>query len=114
MSPATIPVMVRRDATERQTPKGESLEVARCAFPAGASPVPVSAGAPGSRPQASLERVATQAGCQKSARRREPRSGEQARGPQHERPPVSRVREIRMHGLKGGLAPEPALKQEGK
>jgi hypothetical protein len=22
----------------------------------------------------------------------------------HERPPVSRVREIRMHGLKGGLA----------
>jgi hypothetical protein len=32
----------------------------------------------------------------------------------HERPPVSRVREIRMHGLKGGLAPTPALQQEGK
>ena len=32
----------------------------------------------------------------------------------HERPPVSRVREIRMHGLKGGLALTPALKQEGK
>jgi hypothetical protein len=32
----------------------------------------------------------------------------------HERPPVSRVREIRTHGLKGGLAPEPALEQEGK
>lgn len=31
-----------------------------------------------------------------------------------ERPPVSRVREIRMHGLKGGLAPTPASKQEGK
>ena len=25
----------------------------------------------------------------------------------HERPPVSRVREIRMHGLKGGLAVYP-------
>lgn len=31
----------------------------------------------------------------------------------HERPPVSRVREIRTQGLKGGLAPEPALEQEG-
>jgi hypothetical protein len=26
----------------------------------------------------------------------------------HKRPPVSRVREIRMHGLKGGLAQTPA------
>ena len=32
----------------------------------------------------------------------------------HERSPVSRVREIRMHGLKGGLALTPALEQEGK
>ena len=27
-----------------------------------------------------------------------------------ERPPVSRVREIRMHGLKGGFAPPPVSK----
>jgi group II intron reverse transcriptase/maturase len=31
-----------------------------------------------------------------------------------ERPPVSRVREIRTHGLKGGLAPTPAERREGK
>jgi hypothetical protein len=31
-----------------------------------------------------------------------------------DRPPVSRVREIRMHGLKGGLAPTAAPKQQGK
>ena len=32
----------------------------------------------------------------------------------HERPPVSRVREIRTHGLKGGLAQTPVSKREGK
>ena len=32
----------------------------------------------------------------------------------HERSPVSRVREIRMHGLKGGLASTPAFEREGK
>jgi hypothetical protein len=31
-----------------------------------------------------------------------------------DRPPVSRVREIRMHGLNGGLAPTPVLGPEGK
>jgi group II intron reverse transcriptase/maturase len=31
-----------------------------------------------------------------------------------ERPPVSRVRETRMHGLKGGLAQTPAPRREGK
>ena len=31
-----------------------------------------------------------------------------------ERPPVSRVREIRTHGLKGGLAPTPPLGREGR
>jgi group II intron reverse transcriptase/maturase len=31
-----------------------------------------------------------------------------------ERPPVSRVREIRTHGLKGGLAPAPVERPEGK
>jgi hypothetical protein len=31
-----------------------------------------------------------------------------------ERPPVSRVREIRTHGLKGGLALTPVARPEGK
>ena len=33
---------------------------------------------------------------------------------QLERPPVSRVREIRTHGLKGGLAQAPVVRPEGK
>ncbi len=32
----------------------------------------------------------------------------------HERPPVSRVREIRTHGLNGGLARMTALGRKGK
>ena len=32
--------------------------------------------------------------------------------PSREMPPVSRVREIRMHGLKGGLAEMPAAHRE--
>jgi hypothetical protein len=47
-----------------------------CTFPTGASPVSVSAGAPGSRSQASEETLVAQAGCRKPLRR------EQARGPQ--------------------------------
>jgi RNA-directed DNA polymerase len=76
--------MVRRDATEDGDPQGLTAEVARCAFPAGASPVPVSVGAPGSRPQAEGEIPLSRAGCRKPVKRREPHSGEQARGPQHE------------------------------
>jgi len=43
---------VRRDATSVPGAIGAYALVARCAFSAGASPVPVSVGAPGSRPQA--------------------------------------------------------------
>ncbi len=50
----------------------------RCIEPAGGSPVPVGAGAPGSRPRAGGEIRLAQAGCQKPLRR------EQARGPQLE------------------------------
>ena len=53
------------------------------ASPAGASPVPVSAGAPGSRPQAEGENPPSQAGCQK------PLGREQERGPQHEVKPAA-------------------------
>src|ERR1019366_5528648 len=83
------PAMVRRDATERESPGGEPLEIARCASLAGASPAAESAGAPGSRPQATLERAWSQAGRQEPVRRREPSSGEQARGPQHHVKPAA-------------------------
>src|SRR5436190_902655 len=57
--------------------------------PAGASPVPVSIGAPGSRPQSSGGDPDGRAGRQEPVRRREPRSGEQARGPQHQVKPAA-------------------------
>lgn len=49
-----------------------------CTPPAGESPVPVGAGAPGSRPTIGVERSLIEAGCQKPLRR------EQVLGPQHE------------------------------
>ena len=71
--------MVRRDDEDGQLPLpwGRSAS-SRCASPAGASPVPVGVGAPGSRSQARGEIPGTQAGCHKPLRR------EQPRGPQHE------------------------------
>ena len=67
--------MVRRDG-KGETRKG--IDKPRCASPAGASPAPVSVGAPGSRSPASGETPKAE------ARRREPREGRQGRGPQHE------------------------------
>jgi Kelch motif protein len=43
------PATVRRDATDDFTRSTRETTVARCTLPAGASPAPVSAGAPGSR-----------------------------------------------------------------
>ena len=57
--------------------------------PTGESPVPASVGAPGSRSQASRGDLRVRAGRRKPVRRREPRSGEQARGPQHEVKPAA-------------------------
>jgi hypothetical protein len=54
-----------------------------CVVPAGASPVRVSAEAPGSRPQAGGEILPAQAGC------REPLRREQEGGPQHEVKPAA-------------------------
>ena len=78
--------MVRREANDRWSRSGRS---ARCTSPTGASPVPVSAGAPGSRPQARRETFVTRAGRQEPVRWQEPFSGEQARGPQHEVKPAA-------------------------
>src|SRR5258708_39668337 len=69
--------MVRRD-------EADGLRSAsRCSSPAGVSPASVSAGAPSSRPQVSVERPVAQAGCQEPLRR------EPARGPQHDVKPAA-------------------------
>ncbi len=81
--------MVRRDPTERPASSEDRSFAARCASPAGASPASVSAGAPSSRPQASGETPVSRAGRQEPVMRREPSSGEQARGPQHEVKPAA-------------------------
>jgi RNA-directed DNA polymerase len=66
--------MVRRDDDDGNVP-----EASRCASPAGASPAPVSIGAPGSRSPEPREIAEAE------ARRQEPvNNGRQGRGPQHE------------------------------
>ncbi len=69
--------MVRRDEADK------SSSASRCSSPAGVSPASVSAGAPSSRPQVSVERPVAQAGCQEPLRR------EPARGPQHDVKPAA-------------------------
>jgi RNA-directed DNA polymerase len=81
--------MVRHEAKARLNPKGEGSAAACCASPTGESPVPVGVGAPGSRPQVVEGDLCARAGCQEPVRRRKPRSGEQARGPQHEVKPAA-------------------------
>src|SRR5712692_2694279 len=62
--------------------------VSSCTTPARESPVPESAGAPGSRPPGRDENR------EPEARRQEPREREQARGPQHEvKPPASKAKQ---------------------
>ena len=81
--------MVRHEAKARLNPQGGGRAAACCACPTGESPVPVGVGAPGSRPQVVEGDLLARAGCRKSVRRRKPRSGEQARGPQHEVKPAA-------------------------
>jgi hypothetical protein len=81
--------MVRHEAKARLNPQGRGGAAACCASPTGESPVPVGVGAPGSRPQVVEGDLCARAGCQKPVRRRKPRSGEQARGPQHEVKPAA-------------------------
>ena len=69
---------MRPDEAKRSPSAQEERSVSGCTEPAGESPAPVGAGAPGSRPRASGEIPAAQAGC------REPLRREQARGPQHQ------------------------------
>ncbi len=67
--------MVRRDDDD-----GKVLPESRCASPAGANPVPVSVGAPGSRSPEPRETEVAEARRQEP----EPRQGRQGRGPQHD------------------------------
>ena len=76
--------MVRPDDARQLTLRWEEGLGSGSASPAGGSPVPVSAGAPGSRPQAWGETLTTRAG-----RRKPPNRGEQQRGPQHEVKPAA-------------------------
>ena len=75
--------MVRRDEADRVAAEAVARSASRCVSPAGASPAPVSAKAPGSRPQARGEILAARAGRQEPLRR------EQERGPQHEVKPAA-------------------------
>jgi hypothetical protein len=75
--------MVRREAAAGWSPPGGTSAVACCTVPAGASPVPVSAGAPGSRPQVLGEIPVARAGRRKPLRR------EQGRGPQRQVKPTA-------------------------
>ena len=81
--------MVRHEAKVRLNPQGRGGAAACCASPTGESPVPVGVGAPGSRPQVVEGDLCARAGCQEPVKRREPFSGEQARGPQHEVKPAA-------------------------
>jgi len=84
--------MVRREANERGSGHPLTDSEARCASPAGESPVPASIGAPGSRPQAVGEIPPARAGRRKPAAGR-PVGREQARGPQHEVKPAASTEE---------------------
>ena len=81
--------MVRHEAKVRLSPRRGGSAAACCACPTGESPVRVGVGAPGSRPQVLEGELCARAGRQKPARRRKPRNGEQARGPQHEVKPAA-------------------------
>jgi hypothetical protein len=81
--------MVRHEAYDRLISQGGGWAAACCACPTGESPVPVGVGAPGSRPQVVEGDLRARAGRQKPERRREPRSGKQVRGPQHEVKPAA-------------------------
>ena len=81
--------MVRRDAKEEPNSEGGGSTLACCATPTGESPVPVGVGAPGSRPQAVEGDLRARAGRPKPVRQPRLRSGEQARGPQHQVKPAA-------------------------
>jgi hypothetical protein len=84
-----LPPMVRRDVMADLSFSEGRMVIACCASAAGASPVPVSIGAPGSRPQVLEGDLCARAGYHKPVRGRKPRNGERTRGPQHQVKPAA-------------------------
>src|SRR6266496_3868275 len=76
--------MVRRDEDGRLVVSDNGNPSSSCEDPAGASPVSVSGNAPSSRLPACEETRASEAERREPGNRREPLTGRQARGPQHE------------------------------
>src|ERR1041385_7844377 len=76
--------MVRREDDGDLIEQVDGNLASRRADPAGGSPVSVSGNAPSSRLPAQTEMFASEAECRKPDPRREPRDGEQVRGPQHQ------------------------------
>jgi hypothetical protein len=74
--------MVRRDVMAYRSACLGARVIACCASPSGASPVPVSVGAPVSRPQVLEGDLCAQAGYHKPVRWRELHHGERTCGPQ--------------------------------
>ena len=81
--------MVRREEDGRLAVLDGGNPASCCGDPAGESPVSVSGDAPSSRARTRTERDVGQAGRRKLVSQRELRSGEQARGPQHEVKPAA-------------------------
>ncbi len=81
--------MVRPDERQNWTARAEQGRCSSWTSLGGVSPLPVSAGAPGSRSGVRGEILASQAGCRKPNRRVFRRDGEQARGPQHKVKPAA-------------------------
>ena len=108
--------MVRRDVSDFRAGFPEWVSEACCAFPAGASPAPVGAGAPGSRSQGAGEIPRPRAGCQKPTV-----SGEPARGPQHKVKPAAsiekqfggRAAHVTAKAIRDGLDPERLFRSGG-
>ncbi len=84
---------MRRDVVADPSDSRGGAATTCCASSAGANPVPVSIGAPGSRPQVVEGDLQTRAGCQKPVRWREPRNGERTRGPQLKVKPAASTQE---------------------
>src|SRR5688500_17974496 len=97
--------MVRRDDDGRPgCPRAAENPASGWDDPAGASPVPVGGNAPGSRLPARGEIRGAEAERRKPVRRREPCSGEQARGPQHQVQPAASTPEQAAGGAAHGTA----------
>lgn len=87
--------MVRREALVSWTSSVAKPADARCIVPAGESPAPESAGAPGSRSRVLGEIPEAQAGRQKPVKQRKLFSGKQASGPQHQVKPEASTHQPR-------------------